>query len=41
MQDWGEKLLELHGQLVKQVEPKIVGDPDDYSNFYGVGGGFI
>jgi len=31
MQDWGNKLLELHGQLVKQVEPKVATDFDEDS----------
>lgn len=32
MQDWGNKLLELHGQLVKQVEPKVAADFDEDSS---------
>jgi len=29
MNDWGSKLLELHSQLVKQVEPKVATDIDE------------
>ena len=29
MQDWGNKLLELHSQLVKQVEPRVANDFDE------------
>lgn len=31
MQDWGDKLLELHSQLVKQAEPKILNEMEDES----------
>ena len=35
MQDWGNKLLELHEQLVRQVEPKNTGEFDDMGGMWG------
>ena len=41
MQDWGKTVLELHSQLVKQIEPKANDfDDEDFGSSSMWGGGF-
>ena len=40
MHDWGNKLLELHGQLVRQVEARVGGAGEfDQDDDFAMGGG--